>query len=772
MFSILLVDDEATEREGLAFLLKQGGYSFDIYQAPNGKRAWELMQQRPADVLLTDVKMPHMDGLELSKLVSEYFPGTVIIVYSAYSEFEYARRAMDAKAIHYLLKPIEVGEFNQLMARVVSMCEEAARRQVQHTRQAEYQRELAVMRALSGSQDAGDWKSEIQQCGLSLDGQYLRLAHLEMQGTYFARRSDDFRKLLNACCPFGHVAVSFYPNAFFLLLYDDAILKSEETADFAQRLCRDMRQIHGQSASILCGGCVRGVESLPAEAAALIKCRKRLYTAQDSVLFVHGDLVRDASASPGVESARSSLETAIERRDQPEIARRVSLLFQELRQSRTLESTYLNHILYDLVTRLYIRFDRYSSQTLGPQMDALLDCPDIDWMERRIQALAGSLATRPHDLLEQRGHHEGHARLPSQGRPRRGDRVPVHRQLQLRDHRGYAALRRRRPGHHLRGAGVSPAPRQAGLPFGPFGSGKPLFRRRHERVFLRRQGLRAARHLLVRGHLLQQEALCGQRHLPETFDEYIAVCKRFMELGIKPLSAGLKSWEPMLKNSMAFVTAEYLSTDEGKDFGAKYREGTASLNGTWNPYIEKWSEMITSGIYTTDMTGIDHDQALNEFALGGAAMFCSGPWDLEAILAKNPELDLDMMPFYGTKESAGWLIGGPGCGFAANASSDKLDAVMRVLDAISSVAGQEGMSAGQSGGSSYLLGVESTLPAYYTGVKSAIEAGNVYCPWNEWGDAGSAHHDYGVEMQNYLLGQDLETTLSNVDTVVREIMSK
>lgn len=47
-----------------------------------------------------------------------------------------------------------------------------------------------------------------------------------------------------------------------------------------------------------------------------------------------------------------------------------------------------------------------------------------------------------------------------------------------------------------------------------------------------------------------------------------------------------------------------------------------------------------------------------------------------------------MMPFYGTKESAGWLIGGPGCGFAANASSKNLDAVKKVLAAISTTDGQ------------------------------------------------------------------------------------
>ncbi len=260
--------------------------------------------------------------------------------------------------------------------------------------------------------------------------------------------------------------------------------------------------------------------------------------------------------------------------------------------------------------------------------------------------------------------------------------------------------------------------------------------------------------------------------LPTTFDEYIAVCKQFKELGITPLAAGLKSWEPMLKNSMAFVTAEYLSTPEGENFCADYREGKAKLAGTWNPYLEKWSEMITEGIYTTDMTGIDHDQALDEFATGKAAMFCSGPWDLETIMSKNPDLQIDMMPFYGTKASEGWLIGGPGCGFAVNAASKNQEAALKVLEAISTVEGQEAFWQDNQGGSSYLNGASFELPEAYNSAASALNAGNVYCPWNEWGSAISAHETYGTEMQSYLLGQDLDTTLSNIDAAVTELLEK
>ena len=72
-----------------------------------------------------------------------------------------------------------------------------------------------------------------------------------------------------------------------------------------------------------------------------------------------------------------------------------------------------------------------------------------------------------------------------------------------------------------------------------------------------------------------------------------------------------------------------------------------------------------------------------------------------------------------------------------------------------------------------MSGVSFDLPEVYSSVSTAINAGNVYCPWHEWGAAAGAHEDYGTEMQKYLLGEeDLSTALSNVDAAVAELLSK
>ncbi|WP_421385467.1 response regulator transcription factor [Bacillus salacetis] len=107
MKTILIVDDEPRTRQGLAKTLdKWANGEYQIITASNGEEAIELMKLNKIHILITDIRMPEITGLQLLKMAKEQNIHPVIIVISAYSEFEYAQEALRLGVINYLLKPI------------------------------------------------------------------------------------------------------------------------------------------------------------------------------------------------------------------------------------------------------------------------------------------------------------------------------------------------------------------------------------------------------------------------------------------------------------------------------------------------------------------------------------------------------------------------------------------------------------------------------------------------------------------------------------------
>lgn len=115
MLKILVVDDEDIEREGIIFLLKKFQYNFEIIEAENGDKAYLYLQENPVDILFTDVKMPFIDGLELTKLAIGLYPNLKVIIFSGFHEFEYAKQAITLGVIDYILKPVNIDEFKKVV---------------------------------------------------------------------------------------------------------------------------------------------------------------------------------------------------------------------------------------------------------------------------------------------------------------------------------------------------------------------------------------------------------------------------------------------------------------------------------------------------------------------------------------------------------------------------------------------------------------------------------------------------------------------------------
>jgi two-component system response regulator YesN len=106
---VMIVDDDIVVRHGIRCALPWEKYGFFIDQeASNGKQALELIRQRAPDILVTDVKMPVCDGLQLCAKASELIPNLPMIILSGYEDFEYAKQAIHLGVKEYIVKPVEV----------------------------------------------------------------------------------------------------------------------------------------------------------------------------------------------------------------------------------------------------------------------------------------------------------------------------------------------------------------------------------------------------------------------------------------------------------------------------------------------------------------------------------------------------------------------------------------------------------------------------------------------------------------------------------------
>ena len=161
---IILVDDDRMALDGISRMLHWEQFNGQLVGcATNGEEAVALLEAHHPDVVISDIRMPGMDGLELARYLYEHCPNTRMILISGHGEFEYAQRALQYQVTDYILKPITRAKLNSLEERLAAIsaelsadvppwyaCDEALRTQVS---QALRKGDMAAMGELLISQD-------------------------------------------------------------------------------------------------------------------------------------------------------------------------------------------------------------------------------------------------------------------------------------------------------------------------------------------------------------------------------------------------------------------------------------------------------------------------------------------------------------------------------------------------------------------------------------------------------------------------------------------
>ena len=187
MYRILLVDDEILVRDAIRENIDWAGMDCELVgDCQNGQEAAEFVNKHPVDIVLTDICMPYMDGMELSHFLHDNYPDIVIVIFSGFGEFEYAKKAIRYNVSEYLLKPITAMELTAVIGRMkekVDQRQKEKRKLENLTKASEnYRKNAQIIRskaieALVGcSQDVNESLAQLKNMGIELVGPNYRVA--------------------------------------------------------------------------------------------------------------------------------------------------------------------------------------------------------------------------------------------------------------------------------------------------------------------------------------------------------------------------------------------------------------------------------------------------------------------------------------------------------------------------------------------------------------------------------------------------------------------
>lgn len=179
MYSLIIVDDEQDVREAIVGTMDWASLGYYVAaEAENGLEALDLVERLNPDVLITDIKMPYMNGLDLVRAVRETKPAVKIVMLTGFSEFEYAKSAIKYNIIEYMLKPISAQSLTETLQTIKNKLDsEREESSNLESLKRSYHESLPIIREgflvslVTSSQPVSNLKHQIEKLGLRLGGQ-------------------------------------------------------------------------------------------------------------------------------------------------------------------------------------------------------------------------------------------------------------------------------------------------------------------------------------------------------------------------------------------------------------------------------------------------------------------------------------------------------------------------------------------------------------------------------------------------------------------------
>jgi two-component system response regulator YesN len=315
MLSLLLVEDEKLEREGIRFLLDKYGFHFQVQEAENGEQALAAIRTNPVDILLTDIEMPFLNGLELAKKVRVEFPKTQIIIYSAYSDFNYAVDAISVNVIHYILKPIDPQEFKSVIDTALDRIHRAKVQETEverlrsgYEKAVQYELEELWLGLLYGKISSDAARHQMRTLILDWKAKPHRLILIDMANKFFMRSEEDFVAMLTECFPKVFEYVNLNEEQALLIWNAQTPIETLQARSQAELLHQKLQESFDESAVLVVSEKRFGLEGVSRDFADMeAALERRFFYIKDIILLEEEGAASQAIIAKAVDIATQNL---------------------------------------------------------------------------------------------------------------------------------------------------------------------------------------------------------------------------------------------------------------------------------------------------------------------------------------------------------------------------------------------------------------------------------------------------------------------------------
>ena len=367
MFRILIVDDEKIEREGIRFLISKYEFELDEVEAENGSEALEILDKSKFDILITDIKMPFMDGLQLAHRARIINPDIVTVIFSAYGEFDFARKAIDSKVQHYILKPIDPDEFRDVMTDALAKCQDIRDRIERDVRTRdvykiglEYGRSGLLFDLLNGGSINDEVKEFFRELGLEIDGRDIRLAFIDSKERFFDEQGKELERLLPEIAggKFEFLDLNEYQGVIFL--FDESAQGTEsQLMELGQRVISFMHQLKQTIVSVMFGKLILSADMIYEEYRRIEDLSETNFYNEISRVVFADEITRESEVlTEIVDKLVDDIKGALSNHDFRFASDALHRLFGALAQDASFSPIYVKYICGDILHAYTIAGDR------------------------------------------------------------------------------------------------------------------------------------------------------------------------------------------------------------------------------------------------------------------------------------------------------------------------------------------------------------------------------------------------------------------------------